>query len=361
MICGRAHRSLGAEMNSKIFFRLCGVIVLVLIGIHAAPVQDPAALGRMLKIPPPQGSIELQKERHFPTAEQEARDIFLAKPEGFAIDVDGSVFVADIQSDSVMKFDKKGDFQLKFGRSGQGPGDLSGPMKVFIEGDHIIVGEVKNRRLQYFTKEGKPIDKVVPLLGSFSFITSAGQLYAVPMRQRNENEKHLIEILSDEGKLIRGIGKPIDFKIDEYILNAGFLFVGTNGAITFVFKHLPIIRRYRTTGEFTSEQFLKNDMFIEKEKYNREMNSKRPDTAAAYIEIVHHADVMDDVLYLYDYVPPRMWIRAVDDKGRIGATYWAIVGEKYSETEFKVRRENGRIKFYVLQSSPEARVEIFSF
>jgi hypothetical protein len=142
-------------------------------------------------------------------------------------------------------------------------------------------------------------------------------------------------------------------------LNHGFLFVGKEGTITFIFKHFPLIRKYKDNGDLISEQYIKNEMFKEKESYNKDMNSKRPDTMAAYIEITHYADSLEGKLYLFDDVSPRIWIREIDENGQINKTYWGDVGDIFSESAFKVRREKGRLKFYVLQSSPEAKVLIF--
>jgi len=313
----------------------------------------------MLKIAPPPGSIELKMEREFPAEKEEAQDLYLAKPEALAVDIDGSVYVADIQADTVYKFDRNGDFVFKFGRPGQGPGDLSAPMRIFIEDDHIVVLEAKNRRLQYFGKDGKPWNKIIKITHSQPNAFQSGLIYGTPMVQGKSEKEYLIEISSEEGRLINKFGDPIWFKFDAYILNNTRLFPGKEKTISVVFKHLPIIRKYRETGELISERRLEYEMSKEKERYNKEMNANRPNTGGAYIEIVHQADMTENGLFLYDYVPPRIWIRQADEDGAVKATYWAHVGDKYSETAFKVRRENGAFRFYVLESSPEAKVQIF--
>jgi len=75
---------------------------------------------------------------------------------------DGSIFVAINRQHHIYKFDKNGNFLKKFGRKGQGPGDLDSPGDMTIlDNKYLVVGEYAlNRRITIWDLEGKCI-KVV--------------------------------------------------------------------------------------------------------------------------------------------------------------------------------------------------------
>jgi hypothetical protein len=73
-----------------------------------------------------------------------------------AVDPAGAAFVLDGKDCRVAVFDAGGKFVRTFGRKGQGPGELNGPIGIFVTpGNEIMVEESLNRRLSYFTPEGK--------------------------------------------------------------------------------------------------------------------------------------------------------------------------------------------------------------
>jgi hypothetical protein len=70
----------------------------------------------------------------------------------------GEVFVLDGKECRILVFDAKGKFIRTFGRKGQGPGELSGPIGVVVSpGNEILVDDALNRRLSYFSRDGKPL------------------------------------------------------------------------------------------------------------------------------------------------------------------------------------------------------------
>jgi len=75
-----------------------------------------------------------------------------------AVDAEGEVLVLDGKECRVLVFDAQGKLLRSFGRKGQGPGELSGPIGVAVTpGNEILVDDALNRRLSYFSRDGKPL------------------------------------------------------------------------------------------------------------------------------------------------------------------------------------------------------------
>ncbi len=78
-----------------------------------------------------------------------------------AIGAGGEAAVLDGKECRVFIFDVRGKRLRTFGRKGQGPGELSGPIGIaWTPGGEILVDDALNRRLSYFSSEGKPLRQV---------------------------------------------------------------------------------------------------------------------------------------------------------------------------------------------------------
>lgn len=73
----------------------------------------------------------------------------------FTVDKKGNIYVLDWMEKTVRKFDKKGNYQLTFGREGQGPGEFTFPKEIkSLPDGHIIVFEGEAQKFSCFTLEG---------------------------------------------------------------------------------------------------------------------------------------------------------------------------------------------------------------
>ena len=71
---------------------------------------------------------------------------------------DGSFFVLDAKECLIKSFDAKAKFLRSFGKKGQGPGEFNGPISLTITpANELLVEDGSNRRLSYFTLDGKPL------------------------------------------------------------------------------------------------------------------------------------------------------------------------------------------------------------
>lgn len=329
------------------------------LALQKATKRDTRRLGKMLKIQPPPGAIELELVYSFPTKEQEEQDQYFWDPYGIVSDPNGNIFVVDF-SNTVFKYDSAGKFIKKFGQSGQGPGDLSMPLKTISLNDSIVIAEARNRRLQYFDFEGntKKIVKLFRWYNSFD-INEDGLIFGI-LFLRADNESQLIEVLSAEGKLIYSFGDLLDYKYDRNRLNRAFISLNKKGEILVTFEHFPIVRKYSQKGTLVAEYHIETEMMVEKEKHNKELYSYRPQARVNYIQAIHCAKEFGDHLFMLDYVPPRIYIMEMNEEGKLENTYWAKVGEKYFAKDILPKKEKNRMMFYVLQKNPEAKINIFA-
>lgn len=75
----------------------------------------------------------------------------LAAPKGVASDNAGHVYVVDALFDAVQIFDREGRLLLAFGEHGTGPGQFTLPRGIFIAGDDkVYVADAYNQRVQVF-------------------------------------------------------------------------------------------------------------------------------------------------------------------------------------------------------------------
>ncbi len=74
-----------------------------------------------------------------------------SSPVGIAVDLWGSLYVADSNNHRVQRITSNGDVYV-YGRAGQGPGQMWGPVSVAVEpnGQFFYVAEQGNQRLQKF-------------------------------------------------------------------------------------------------------------------------------------------------------------------------------------------------------------------
>jgi len=94
-----------------------------------------------------QPSIQLSKTW---TAEKEP---LIGDISGIAVNENGSVFVADDENYTILKYDSTGAFVTQAGRRGAGPGEFSRVSDIAVFDDTVYVADRKNRRVSLFTTD----------------------------------------------------------------------------------------------------------------------------------------------------------------------------------------------------------------
>lgn len=85
----------------------------------------------------------------------------------------GSIYVAEFSRSGthIKKFDSKGNYLLTIGRSGGGPGELTGPLQIHIQGDTLFVYDTMAGRITLFDLSGS-YQNSIPL--QMDMLTSSG-------------------------------------------------------------------------------------------------------------------------------------------------------------------------------------------
>ena len=82
-------------------------------------------------------------------------------PEDIVLDREGNIYVLDGGNNRVIKYDPGWNYIGEFGRKGQGPGDLDGPVSIDVDDEgNLYISETKNRRIQIFAPNFKSIRTV---------------------------------------------------------------------------------------------------------------------------------------------------------------------------------------------------------
>jgi hypothetical protein len=100
--------------------------------------------------------LQLKLIRVWGGEEEEDENKFFKTPYSVAVEHNQLIYICDIHNHFVKVFSNSGDYVRTIGRRGQGPGDLYGPNYItFIPGGDLLVYEMGNRRIQWFSSNGK--------------------------------------------------------------------------------------------------------------------------------------------------------------------------------------------------------------
>jgi hypothetical protein len=122
-------------------------------------------------------------------------DYWFAFLNSLTVDKSGNIWTVDPKSIRIRVFGPDGTLVRAFGRAGQGPGEFSGPGHILAAPDGtIIVTDVLNSRISYFTPEGKHLKDT--LFGGYNVaalvVDGRSNLYII---NSVREEKHTWELL----------------------------------------------------------------------------------------------------------------------------------------------------------------------
>ncbi|MCP4294533.1 MAG: 6-bladed beta-propeller, partial [Proteobacteria bacterium] len=113
--------------------------------------------------------------------ESDDEDYMFSQLRSIQVDDQENIIVLDIKDVSIKIFDKNGKFKSKFGKKGQGPGEIMLPFAMFlVSGKHIVINDSQNTRIAYFTIDGQCIKEIKSgTIRAFAVIPdSRGHIYA---------------------------------------------------------------------------------------------------------------------------------------------------------------------------------------
>jgi len=148
--------------------------------------------------PPKDALIKMILEENFSIGEGESEEEMFSEITSVAVDNDGNIYILDRKEKTVKVFDSAGKYVRKFGKQGQGPGEMNMPIVVQITpNNELVVEDAVNRKLIFFSSEGE-------FLKSISTAKAAG-LAAIAI----DSKGNLVgqQVVPAEKKLIREVKK----------------------------------------------------------------------------------------------------------------------------------------------------------
>ena len=119
--------------------------------------------------------------------ELEGRTEFLfGRVSSIAVDDSGTLYVLDRQADEIRAFSPDGTFLRTYGRRGEGPGELMGPMAIAVLSDkRVLARDPRNRRVQVFRADGSAD-------GEWTLLSSGYTNFATPLWVDDEDRAYVV-------------------------------------------------------------------------------------------------------------------------------------------------------------------------
>lgn len=159
-----------------------------------------------------EAAAHLEFVRKIGEMESEDENLMFVFPIHAARDGDGNLFVLDSQDYCIKKFDRDGNFLLKFGRQGQGPGEFQYPMLLGIGGENRLIVQCMDSTYQIFDLVGQYIDRFTmgSYDGLFMRVMKSGNVvgYSMNFSEENSRENNILKIFDLEGKTLHVFGEP---------------------------------------------------------------------------------------------------------------------------------------------------------
>lgn len=336
---------------NKIIMRIIIMFTMITIlnGFQYMSDRDKKELFELRNIRPPADAIELSLIQTFPSEQDETAGNYFISPRCMEIDIEGNYYIADQKVNAIYKYDSAGKYISRFGRPGQGPGDISLPMKIKVMNAELVVFEGGNMRLQYFDLNGNH-KRIIKLFKSYIDldILEDGSIIGAPLSLELQQDNYLLDILSQEGMLLRSFGAPNEYKYDRSVLNSRMIFAKNPNEVLVVYTYMSKIQRYSLQGHMNQEKIMETEFSKIKENINLRMNSYLPDKKVGYLSVFRKGTLLSNRIFVVDYISPMIWIWEIDGNLQIKKKYWAKIGESFFVRDIYVKEKGDEINFYLM-------------
>ena len=350
----------GRESPSKDKGRFAAVLgIFALLSGTAGSVTVGGQEGIVMKVPvilTPAQSEEIRLQRFFPAENDEAKGAFLAQAQSLSSDPDGRMFVSDVQSNEVLIFDRAGSFVRKIGRPGQGPGEFNLVGRALMTKRGLAVLDRGNARIQYFDDRGRFADsmKLTKSYGDMAIGTN-GTVFAFSSRY---DTGEMIDVIDAEGKVESSFGRP------PQALGKGpklcWPAMGPRNELYVAFWFYPHIQVYSPKGELLSSYEIQYRPMQEKLSKNEARSKVAPGGGRVIGESIIEAIFVGDNSFYVLYRGQRIEVLEFRLDGTFVKTYWTAPAPDYFPRGLIVRADGCRKTFYLLQTFPENRIDVFT-
>jgi hypothetical protein len=188
--------------------------------------------------------------------ELEAKDenYLFAFPISVAEDEQGNIFILDTKDGCVKKFSAAGQYLLRFGRNGQGPGEFQYPQTIDVSPQGRLFVSTMSSHFHLFDLSGQFIDRLeLPRYqGLFPKYMNSGHIVAYSMDFTGDNspDNKILKVYDGRGIVVKEFGEPflVDKPRSSWIANFLHLTVDRSDNIYAAFIHQNRIEKYSDSG-----------------------------------------------------------------------------------------------------------------
>jgi len=298
--------------------------------IQVKTVDEVQVVKNPKKPDPPKGAlIKMILEEDFTIGEGESEEEMFSEITSVAVNNDGDVYILDRKEKTVKVFDNTGKFVRKFGKQGQGPGEMNMPIFVQISpNDELVVEDVVNRK-EFLTSISTAkaaglaailLDSKINLIGQAVVPAEKKLIREVKKYDKDLNPLFTIDTL-DFTNLIEG-------KINPYRL-ASFYVLGKEDNIIYGYPEEYEIEIFNPEGKLIKRILKEYDPVKITKEDQEEFMARLPAEAAA---------IKDRIEFPKSFPAYQSFSR--DDQGRIFVRTFEK-GKKEREYYFDVFDEKG--------------------
>ena len=182
-------------------------------------------------------------------------DYQFVRPMSVAEDGRGNLFVLDEKDGCIKKYGPDRKFLLKFGRKGQGPGEMAYPMTVAVDAGGRVIVSTMSSEFHVFDNDGAFINRfrLPPYRGISPAVLGSDRIVAYAFQAGGENNRdnHVLAVFDFQGKVQREFGDPYLLDTARKTWNANFFQLAVDGDenIFVAFSTLNRIEEYSPQGK----------------------------------------------------------------------------------------------------------------
>lgn len=205
-------------------------------------------------------NFDLQFVRKYGGLELESDDIILYDPRSVVVDENGNLIILDFVPPYIKVYDSKGQFVMRFGNKGQGPGELTTPVGLALNSEGYLYIAEFNNNITILSRNGNYINRIYPSerenLVGFRINRSGNLIFAVTpwLVYIPPGEKYInsvMRLFDPSGALIKGFGKihTYDDQTISRVANNVSFFIDEQDYIYVTYRYQNRIEKYSPGGD----------------------------------------------------------------------------------------------------------------
>jgi hypothetical protein len=217
-------------------------------------LKDGVRLVHNLKPRSEKPAVGLEFSQQIGELEAKDEDYLFAFPISVAEDGQGNIFILDTKDGCVKKFTPAGQYLMRFGRNGQGPGEFQYPQTIDVSPQGRLFVSTLSSHFHLFDLNGQFIDhlELPRYQGLFPKYMNSGYIIAYSMDVNGDNspDNKILKIYNSRGNMVKEFGEPflVDKTRSSWSANFLHLAVDRSDNIYTAFVHQNRIEKYSDSG-----------------------------------------------------------------------------------------------------------------